>query len=43
VFEERFFFELVERRNYQSFGAASAAIRLAAQAREVGPAEAAAL
>lgn len=36
IFDERFFFEIVERRNYQGFGAANAAIRLAAQAREVG-------
>jgi 3-dehydroshikimate dehydratase len=34
VFEERFFFEIVQRRNYGGFGAANAAIRLAAQARE---------
>jgi 4-hydroxyphenylpyruvate dioxygenase len=33
-FAERFFFEIVERRSYQGFGAANAAIRLAAQARE---------
>jgi 3-dehydroshikimate dehydratase len=38
IFDERFFFEIVERRNYQGFGAANAAIRLAAQAREVRPA-----
>jgi 4-hydroxyphenylpyruvate dioxygenase len=37
IFDERFFFEIVERRNYQGFGAANAAIRLAAQAREVRP------
>ena len=37
VFDERFFFEIVERRNYQGFGAANAAIRLAAQAREARP------
>jgi 4-hydroxyphenylpyruvate dioxygenase len=43
VFEERFFFELVERRNYQGFGAANAAIRLAAQAREAAPSDAAVL
>ena len=35
IFDERFFFEIVERRSYQGFGAANAAIRLAAQAREV--------
>src|SRR5579872_7179109 len=38
IFDERFFFEIVERRNYPGFGAANAAIRLAAQAREVRPA-----
>jgi 4-hydroxyphenylpyruvate dioxygenase len=38
IFDERFFFEIVERRNYSGFGAANAAIRLAAQAREVRPA-----
>jgi 4-hydroxyphenylpyruvate dioxygenase len=37
IFDERFFFEIVERRNYQGFGAANAAIRLAAQEREVRP------
>jgi 4-hydroxyphenylpyruvate dioxygenase len=37
IFDERFFFELVERRDYQGFGAANAAIRLAAQSREVRP------
>jgi len=38
IFDERFFFEIVERRNnYQGFGAANAAIRLAAQAREARP------
>jgi 4-hydroxyphenylpyruvate dioxygenase len=37
IFDERFFFEIVERRHYQGFGAANAAIRLAAQAREVRP------
>ncbi|WP_316226140.1 bifunctional sugar phosphate isomerase/epimerase/4-hydroxyphenylpyruvate dioxygenase family protein [Bradyrhizobium sp. SZCCHNS3052] len=37
IFEERFFFEIVQRRNYQGFGAANASIRLAAQAREVRP------
>ena len=37
IFDERFFFEIVERRNYQGFGAANAAIRLASQAREVRP------
>ncbi|CCD89677.1 putative 4-hydroxyphenylpyruvate dioxygenase containing a TIM-barrel fold (N-ter) [Bradyrhizobium sp. ORS 285] len=37
IFEERFFFEIVQRRNYQGFGAPNASIRLAAQAREVRP------
>jgi len=37
IFDERFFFEIVERRNYQGFGAANAAIRLAAQTRETRP------
>jgi 4-hydroxyphenylpyruvate dioxygenase len=37
AFDERFFFEIVERRDYQGFGAANAAIRLAAQAREARP------
>jgi 3-dehydroshikimate dehydratase len=37
IFDERFFFEIVERRDYSGFGAANAAIRLAAQAREVRP------
>jgi 4-hydroxyphenylpyruvate dioxygenase len=37
IFDDRFFFEIVERRKYQGFGAANAAIRLAAQAREVRP------
>jgi 4-hydroxyphenylpyruvate dioxygenase len=32
-FEEKFFFELVERRAYKGFGAANASIRLAAQTR----------
>lgn len=34
TFEERFFFEILQRRNYQGFGAANAAVRLAAQTRE---------
>ncbi len=38
IFDERFFFEIVERRSYQGFGAPNAGIRLAAQAREVRPA-----
>ncbi|WP_088347154.1 MULTISPECIES: sugar phosphate isomerase/epimerase and 4-hydroxyphenylpyruvate domain-containing protein [Rhodomicrobium] len=33
TFEERFFFEIVERRAYRGFGAANAPIRLAAQTR----------
>lgn len=33
TFDERFFFEIVERRAYHGFGAANAPIRLAAQAR----------
>jgi 4-hydroxyphenylpyruvate dioxygenase len=37
MFDERFFFEIVERRNYGGFGAANAAIRLAAQTREARP------
>jgi 4-hydroxyphenylpyruvate dioxygenase len=32
-FKDLFFFEIVERRGYQGFGAVNAAIRLAAQAR----------
>jgi 4-hydroxyphenylpyruvate dioxygenase len=32
AFDHRFFFEFVERRNYDGFGAANAAVRLAAQA-----------
>jgi 4-hydroxyphenylpyruvate dioxygenase len=32
-FDDRFFFEIVERRGYRGFGAANAPIRLAAQAR----------
>lgn len=37
IFDERFFFEIVQRRNYHGFGAANAAIRLAAQTREARP------
>ena len=37
IFDERFFFEIVQRRNYHGFGAANAAIRLAAQSRESRP------
>ena len=33
VFAERFFFEIVERRDYDGFGAPNAPIRLAAQTR----------
>jgi 4-hydroxyphenylpyruvate dioxygenase len=33
TFEDRFFFEIVQRRDYQGFGAANAPIRLAAQTR----------
>lgn len=33
-FADRLFFEVVERRGYRGFGAANAAVRLAAQARE---------
>jgi 4-hydroxyphenylpyruvate dioxygenase len=33
AFANRFFFEIVERRGYRGFGAANAAIRLAAQSR----------
>ena len=32
TFQNRFFFEIVERRNYNSFGAANTPVRLAAQA-----------
>jgi 4-hydroxyphenylpyruvate dioxygenase len=37
AFEERFFFEIVQRRGYEGFGAANAGIRLAAQTREARP------
>ncbi|CAN7194055.1 TIM barrel protein [Bradyrhizobium sp. LjRoot220] len=37
TFDDRFFFEVVQRRNYQGFGAANAAVRLAAQTRESRP------
>ena len=33
AFAKRVFFEIVERRGYQAYGAANAPIRLAAQAR----------
>jgi 4-hydroxyphenylpyruvate dioxygenase len=36
-FEDRFFFEIVERRGYKGFGAINAPIRLAAQARLTRP------
>jgi 4-hydroxyphenylpyruvate dioxygenase len=32
TFQNRFFFEIVERRNYDLFGAANTPVRLAAQA-----------
>jgi 4-hydroxyphenylpyruvate dioxygenase len=32
TFQDRFFFEIVERRGYQGFGAANASVRMAAQA-----------
>ena len=35
-FQDLFFFEIVERRAYQGFGAVNASIRLAAQARQLG-------
>jgi 4-hydroxyphenylpyruvate dioxygenase len=35
-FDDLFFFEIVERRSYKGFGAVNSAIRLAAQARELG-------
>ena len=34
MFEQRFFFEIVERRGYDLFGAANTPVRLAAQAAE---------
>ena len=37
AFEERFFFEIVQRRGYTGFGAPNAGIRLAAQTREARP------
>jgi 4-hydroxyphenylpyruvate dioxygenase len=37
AFDERFFFEIVERRGYTGFGAPNAGIRLAAQTREARP------
>jgi 4-hydroxyphenylpyruvate dioxygenase len=35
TFDERFFFEILERRNYDLFGAANTPVRLAAQAAEM--------
>ena len=35
-FEQRFFFEIVERRGYKGFGAINAPIRLTAQSRAAG-------
>jgi 4-hydroxyphenylpyruvate dioxygenase len=37
AFDERFFFEIVQRRGYKGFGAPNAGIRLAAQTREARP------
>jgi 4-hydroxyphenylpyruvate dioxygenase len=37
AFEERFFFEIVQRRGYTGYGAPNAVIRLAAQTREARP------
>lgn len=37
AFEERFFFEIVQRRGYRGFGAPNTGIRLAAQTREARP------
>ena len=36
TFEQRFFFEIVERRHYAGYGAGNAPVRLAAQARLAG-------
>ena len=33
TFKDRFFFEIVQRKNYDLFGAANTPVRLAAQAR----------
>ena len=33
TFDQRFFFEIVERRGYRGYGATNAPVRLAAQAR----------
>jgi 4-hydroxyphenylpyruvate dioxygenase len=37
AFDERFFFEIAERRGYKGFGAPNASVRLAAQTREARP------
>ncbi len=37
VFARRFFFEIVQRDGYAGFGAVNAPVRLASQAREIGP------
>src|ERR1700675_1506093 len=37
AFDERFFFEIVQRLGYQGFGAPNASVRLAAQTREARP------
>ena len=39
AFEHRFFFEFVERRNYDGFGAVNASVRMAAQALQDKPPE----
>jgi 4-hydroxyphenylpyruvate dioxygenase len=38
VFDDRFFFEIVQRKTYSGFGAPNAPIRLAAQYRDARPA-----
>src|SRR4029077_20884237 len=40
TFDQRFFFEIVQRRGYRGYGASNAPVRLAAQARR-GPDDAA--
>ena len=42
AFHDRFFFEIVQRRGYQQFGAANAAVRMAAQAQRRADADLAA-
>ena len=37
AFDDRFFFEIVQRRGYKGFGAPNASVRLAAQTREARP------